>query len=110
MNGKITDTENSLKRGGVAESLNLLENALMELEFFWCGKEKTLNYDAIHSMKSFLYAIIEKLGRQGEKIFLIQRMLREIFIILNTQYDSSNYDREVGLQLIEEIKKRVQKL
>ena len=64
------------------------------------------DYDQIHSAKSILYAAIEQMGMRGERIFAIQRMLRELLSIVNSQYASPGREKEVGLQILQELKKR----
>lgn len=70
-------------------------------------EEAAQDYDQIHSAKSILYAAIEQMGMQGERIFTTQRMLRELLSIVTTQYQSSGSDKQVGLQILEELKDRV---
>ena len=65
------------------------------------------DYDQIHSAKSILYAAIEQMGMRGERIFTTQRMLRELLSIVTTQYQSSGSDKQVGLQILKELKDRV---
>lgn len=68
------------------------------------------DYERIHSAKSILYAAIEQMGMRGERIFTVQRMLRELLSIVTTQYQSSGHDRQVGLQILEELKTRAKTL
>ncbi len=69
--------------------------------------EALKDYDQIHSAKSILYAAIEQMGMRGERIFTVQRMLRELLSILNTQYQSPGHDRDVGVQILDELKARL---
>jgi hypothetical protein len=64
------------------------------------------DYEKIHSAKSILYAAIEQMGMRGERIFTVQRMLRELLSIVTTQYQSPGHDKQVGLQILEELKSR----
>lgn len=64
------------------------------------------DYDQIHSAKSILYAAIEQMGMRGERIFTIQRMLRELLFIVTSQYQSPGHDKQVGLQILAELKNR----
>lgn len=68
------------------------------------------DYDQIHSAKSILYAAVEQMAIRGERIFATQRMLRELLSIVNTQYQSPGHDREVGLQILEELKNKTRTL
>lgn len=67
-----------------------------------------VNYDEIHSAKSILYAAIERMGMKAEKIIYSQRLLRELFSIVTTKADLRDYEKEVGLQIIEELNQRYQ--
>ncbi|OGX14516.1 MAG: hypothetical protein A2351_01440 [Omnitrophica bacterium RIFOXYB12_FULL_50_7] len=64
------------------------------------------NYDQIHSAKSILYAAIEQMGTRAERICTVQRMLRELLSIVTTQYHSPGQDKQVGLQILAELKAR----
>jgi len=64
------------------------------------------DYDQIHSAKSILYAAIEQMGTRGERIFTVQRMLRELLSIVTTQYQSPGKDKQVALQILTELKAR----
>jgi hypothetical protein len=68
------------------------------------------DYDQIHSAKSILYAAIEQMGMRGERIFTTQRMLRELLSIVTTQYHSPGHDKQVGLQILAELKNRTEAL
>lgn len=69
-------------------------------------EEALRDYDQIHSAKSILYAAIEQMGMRGERIFTVQRMLRELLSIVTTQYHSPGHDKQVGLQILAELKAR----
>ena len=64
------------------------------------------DHDKIHSAKSVLYAAIEQMGTRAERLFSVQRMLRELFSIVNSQYLSPGHEKEAGLQILEELKER----
>jgi hypothetical protein len=64
------------------------------------------DYGQIHSAKSILYAAIEQMGMRGERIFAVQRMLRELLSIVTSQYASPGHDKQVGLQILNELKSR----
>lgn len=68
------------------------------------------DYDQIHSTKSILYAAIEQMGMRGERIFAVQRMLRELLSIVTSQCASPGYDRRVGFQILEDLKDRLPSL
>ena len=64
------------------------------------------DYGQIHSAKSILYAAIEQMGMRVERICTIQRMLRELLSIVTTQHQSPGHDKQVGLQILAELKVR----
>ncbi len=64
------------------------------------------DYDQIHEAKTILYAAIEQMGTRGDRIFTVQRMLRELLSIVTTQYQSPGHDRQVALQILAELKTR----
>ncbi len=85
--------------------LRCLRKAIERLQYLLTQEEALRDYDQIHSAKSILYAAIEQMGMRGERIFSVQRMLRELMSILNTQYDSPGCDRQVGQQILEDLKR-----
>ena len=84
--------------------IGALEKALSKSESLLEKKENLLNYDNIHSVKSVLYAAIEQVGIRIEKLGTLQRMLRELFVIVTANMDLSDYEREVADQMISEIR------
>jgi len=66
--------------------------------------EALQDYEKIHSTKTILYATIEQMGMRGERIFTVQRMLRELLSIVTSQYNSPGHDRQVGLQILSDLK------
>lgn len=87
--------------------LRCLVKAVDRLQNLLSCDEALRDYEAIHSAKSILYAAIEQMGIQGERIFATQRMLRELLSIVTSQYQSPGQDRKVGLQILEELKNRL---
>jgi hypothetical protein len=70
-------------------------------------QDETIVDDArIHAAKSLLYAAIEQMGTQMEKMGTIQRLLRELLLIANSQYESPGRDRELGLQILADIRSK----
>lgn len=90
--------------------LPCLRKAIERVQALLLKEESLQDYDQIHSAKSVLYAAIEQVGMRGERIFMIQRMLRELMVILTSQYQSPGFDKEVGLQIVQELVERVNKL
>jgi len=70
------------------------------------AREAEIDYDEIHSVKSVLYAAIEWLGIKTDRLASVQRMLRELFAIVTAKADLRIYERDVGMQILEEITKR----
>lgn len=83
-----------------------LRKAIDRVQYLLAQDAALQDYDHIHSAKSILYAAIEQMGLRGERIFTIQRMLRELLSIVNSQYQSPGHDKQVGLQILEELKSR----
>lgn len=90
-----------------AGHLRCLKKAIERLQHLLTQDEALQDYDQIHSAKSILYAAIEQMGMRGERIFTVQRMLRELLSIVNTQYQSPGHDREIGVQILAELKARL---
>ncbi len=61
----------------------------------------------IHSVKSILYAAIERMGMRAEQIIYSQRLLRELFSIVTLKDDLREYEKQVGFQILEELNKRL---
>lgn len=86
--------------------LRCLKKAMDRLQCLLTQDAALQDYDQIHSAKSILYAAIEQMGMRGERIFTTQRMLRELLSIVTTQYQSPGHDKQVGLQILAELKDR----
>jgi hypothetical protein len=99
--------ETSLELRGISEAhLRCLMKAIERTHALLAQGEALQDYDQIHSAKSILYAAIEQMGTRGERIFTVQRMLRELLSIVTVQYQSPGYDKQVGLQILAELKAR----
>ena len=72
-------------------------------------KETPSDYNYIHSVKSILYAAIEQVGMQTDQWVSLQRMLRELFVIVGTKPDLRVYEKEVAMQILEELNKRFER-
>lgn len=90
--------------------LRCLKKAIDCLQYLLTQDAALRDYDQIHSVKSILYAAIEQMGMRGERIFTVQRMLRELLSIVASQYQSPGHDRDIGLQILTELKNRSQTL
>jgi len=106
---EMTVAFNGMRKNGDSPALGhlrCLKKAIERMQNLLAQEEALLDYDQIHSAKSILYAAIEQLGMRGERIFTVQRMLRELLSIVGSQYASPGHDKQVGLQILAEIKAR----
>ncbi len=100
-----------LEKSGISEaSLRCLRKAIDRTQRLLEREEALRDYDKIHSAKSILYAAIEQMGRRGERLYTVQRMLRELLSIVATQYQSPGRDKDVGLQILAELEARNESL
>ena len=90
--------------------LRCLIKAIDRTQQLLAKEAESRDYDQIHSAKSILYAAIEQMGVRGERIFTTQRMLRDRLSIVTTQYQSPGRDTQVGLQILEDLKARADKI
>ena len=65
-----------------------------------------INQVEAHEMKSILYTAIERVGFSVEQLSTVQRLLRELFAIINLHEDIRSHEREVGLQILENLIER----
>lgn len=65
--------------------------------------------DDMHRAKSVLYVAIEKLGIRINRIHEQQRLLRELLCIITTQGDKRSYERDVGLQILNELEGKIKR-
>jgi len=84
----------------------VLCQALAETRALLKGSKGAARDDEIHHVKSLLYAALERLGMTAERLFSVQRMLRELFSIVTSSYDFKDRERKVGLQILDEIEER----
>ena len=87
--------------------IRCLKKAIDRLQYLLTQDAALQDYDQIHSAKSILYAAIEQMGMRGERIFTVQRMLRELLSIVTSQYQSPGHDRDIGVQILAELKARL---
>lgn len=103
--------ESSLETSSIPGShLRCLAKAIGRTQQLLAQEEALLDYDQIHSAKSILYAAIEQLGTRGDRIFTVQRMLRELLFIVGSQHSSPGHDKQIGLQILEELEARTRAL
>ncbi len=63
--------------------------------------------DELHSLKSTFYVAVERLSMKADRLFSLQRQLREILTLINMRYDLSEHERITALQLTDEIEQRL---
>lgn len=85
-------------------SRRCLLKAIEKTHNLLAGDVFACDYDEIHSAKSILYAAIEQMGMKIERLSSVRRMLRELLLIVTSQYDSPGQDKETGLKILEEIR------
>ncbi len=86
--------------------LRCLTKAMDRIQCLLTQDEALQDYDQIHAAKSILYAAIEQMGTRVERMGTVQRMLRELFAIVTSQYQTPGHDKQVGLQILAELKDR----
>lgn len=69
-------------------------------------KKEAVTSDEVHAVKSLLYIAIERLGMKVDRLTSTQRLLRELFAILNKMVDIRDYEKNVADQLIIDLVER----
>lgn len=77
-----------------------IERALQTTTDILSERPEELNGDEVHQGKSVLYAAIEQIGIEINRFETLQRMLRELLVIVNTAGDLQNLDRHLGFQIL----------
>ena len=83
-----------------------LHLVLIKTREFLSQKQSRVGEDELHKIKSLLYAAVEQLGTKAEHLFSLQRMLRELFSIVNSACDLREYEKKVGFQILDELEQR----
>lgn len=86
--------------------LQCLIKAMERTRHLFAEEASSQDYEAIHSAKSILYAAVEQLGARIDRLISVQRMLRELLSIVNAQYNSPGHDKQVALQILDELETR----
>lgn len=60
----------------------------------------------IHRAKSLLYVAIERTGMRAERLLGLQRLLRELLILVTGTGDLRDYERRLALSLLEDLTER----
>ncbi len=91
----------------VSTYIDTLQKALERTKLLM--EQENADYEEIHSVKSVLYAAIERLGVKADRLSSTQRILRELFAIVTTKADIKQYERQVAQQLLRDLFERYQK-
>jgi hypothetical protein len=62
--------------------------------------------DEIHRTKSLLYAAIERTGMKAERLLSLQRLLRELLILVTGSGDLRDYERRLAQALLGDLQER----
>lgn len=71
-----------------------------------CGEDAAPDYGRIHSVKSLLYATIERAGMESERLISAQELLRELLALVALQADPVRRERQEALEILGELKAR----
>ncbi|HCR72351.1 MAG TPA: hypothetical protein DIW23_12960 [Anaerolineae bacterium] len=63
--------------------------------------------DELHTLKSTFYVAVERLHMKADRLFSLQRQLREVLTLINMRCDLSEHERMMALQLTDEIEERL---
>lgn len=88
-------------RRNVFETLDHV-NRILEVE------DERVDVGELHDIKSKLYVTIERIGMKAERMIYSQRLLRELFSIINARPDMSDHEKQAALQILEELCRRYQ--
>ena len=71
-----------------------------------CTKDAAPDCGRIHSVKSILYAAIERAGMESERLISVQELLRELLALVALQADPIWHERQEALEILGELKAR----
>ncbi|MFZ5802792.1 MAG: hypothetical protein ACOY3K_06790 [Candidatus Omnitrophota bacterium] len=100
------NSDHDLDSGEILECSNKLIVRALEATRRILLSDQEVGYDELHSLKSLLYVAIERTGCRAEKIFAVQRMLRELLSIVAAKAALKHHERRIGLQIIRDIEGR----
>lgn len=69
-------------------------------------EEELCDSDEIHRTKSLLYAAIERTGMRAERLLGLQRLLRELLILVTGSGDFRDYERRLARALLGDLVER----
>jgi len=68
--------------------------------------EELLDSDEIHQTKSLLYVAIERTGMKAERLLGLQRLLRELLILVTGSGDFRAYERRLAQAILGDLLER----
>jgi hypothetical protein len=83
--------------------LRCLRKAVERTSQLLIREVQTLDHDKVHSVKSILYAAIERVGLESERLTGVQRMLRELLILTTVQAAPRLEDKEQAMRILERL-------
>ncbi len=85
-----------------------IHKALQLIEEVFTRNPNQLDSETLHRTKSVLYGAMESLGTTIERLSYSHRLMRELFSVLNLRLDSRKCEQDVGLQILHELRQRLQ--
>jgi len=95
---KTQNLENGYQRC-LSKAMNRTHQLLRE-------EDAAHDYEKIHAAKSILYAAIEQVGMETERLISAQELLRELLVLVALQADPVRRERREALRILEELKRR----
>ena len=96
--GKTKDRESGYLRC-LAKAMDRTHQLLRE-------NDAAHDYEKIHSVKSILYAAIERAGMETDRLISAQELLRELLTLVALQADPVRRERQEALNILDELKTR----
>ncbi|MDD5216941.1 MAG: hypothetical protein PHN49_08320 [Candidatus Omnitrophica bacterium] len=67
----------------------------------------TVTSGEVHEVKSLLYAVIEQLGTQSDRLVTVRQMLRELFVLVSECAGLKEHERRAGLMIVADLRSRL---
>ena len=97
-NGKHKSVTN-----GATDRMPVIPYAIQKTRALLNHKSGSVDEDETHAVKSLLYAAVEQTRIKADGLHSLQRMLRELFVIVTANGDLRDYERSVALQILDEL-------
>ena len=101
-----TNTGSDSARTRPAEKMPVIPYALHKVRGLLENSRGRVEEVETHAVKSLLYAAVEQTRIKADELLSLQRMLRELFVIVTASGDLRDYERNVGLQILDELAAR----